>query len=60
MDHHRQSTVYHDIKKQERRITMGGLKVFEIILKAASLLVAAAMSVVKFIGIIGKLAPAKA
>ena len=34
---------------------MGGLKVFETILKAASLLVAAAIAVVKFIGTIGKL-----
>ena len=39
---------------------MGTLKFFELILKAASLLIAAAMSVVKFIGTIGKLAPAKA
>lgn len=39
---------------------MGRLKVFELILKAVSLLVAAAMSVVKFIGTIGKLSPAKA
>lgn len=35
---------------------MGKIKIFELILKAASLLVAAAMSVVKLIGIIGKLA----
>ena len=35
---------------------MGKLKLVEMILKAASLLVAAAMSVVKLIGIIGKLA----
>ena len=46
--------------KNERRITMGKLKIFETILKAASLLVAAAMAVVKFIGTIGKLSPAKA
>ena len=39
---------------------MGKLKVAELILKAVSLLVAAAMSVVKFIGIVGKLAPKKA
>ena len=39
---------------------MGTLKIFELILKAASLLIAAAMSVVKFIGIVGKLAPAEA
>ena len=39
---------------------MGKLKKAEMILKAVSVLVAAAMSVVKFIGIIGKLAPKKA
>lgn len=39
---------------------MGKLKIFEIILKAASLLVTAAMAVVKFIGIVGKMATAKA
>ena len=39
---------------------MGKLKLVEMILMAASLLVAAAMSVVKFIGIVGRLAPAKA
>lgn len=39
---------------------MGKLKIVELTLKAASLLVAAAMSVVKFIGIVGKLALAKA
>ena len=35
------------------------LKEFENILKAASALIAAAMSIVKFVGIIGKMKPAK-
>ena len=39
---------------------MGKLKIFEMILKAASLLITAAMAIVKFIGIIGRMATAKA
>lgn len=51
--------MYKDIKK-ERRDTMGGLKIFELFLKAVSLLVTAAMSVVRFIGTVGKMAEVKA
>lgn len=43
-----------------RRILLGKLKLFENILKAASALIASAMSIVKFIGIIGKMKPALA
>lgn len=39
---------------------MGKWKKFENVLKAASALVAAAMSIVKFVTIIGKIKPAKA
>ena len=39
---------------------LGKLKVFENILKAASALIAAAMSIIKFIGIIDKMSSAKA
>ena len=42
----------------ERRATLGKLKLFENILKAASALIASAMSIIKFIGIIGKMKPA--
>lgn len=42
----------------ERRATLGKLKLFENILKAASALIASAMSIIKFIGIIGKIKPA--
>lgn len=38
----------------ERRATLGKLKLFENILKAASALIASAMSIIKFVGIIGK------
>ncbi len=36
---------------------MGKIKLFENILKAASALIASAMSIIKFIGIIGKIKP---
>lgn len=39
---------------------MGRLKIFENILKAASVLVTALVSVVKFIGMVAKLKTAKA
>ena len=39
---------------------MGRLKLFENILKAASALIASAMSIVKFIGIVGKIIPVTA
>lgn len=42
----------------ERRATLGKIKLFENILKAASALIASAMSIIKFIGIIGKIKPA--
>jgi hypothetical protein len=37
---------------------MGKIKLFESILKAASALIASAMAIIKFIGIISKMAPA--
>lgn len=38
-----------------RRDLLGNLKLFENILKAASALIASAMAIIKFIGIIGKI-----
>lgn len=40
-----------------RRSILGKLKLFETVLKAASLLIAAAMSIIKFAGIIVKIKP---
>ena len=39
---------------------MGKLKLFEHVLKAASALIASAMAIVKFVGIIGKIKAALA
>lgn len=46
--------------KKEGGTLLGKWKMFENILKAASALVAAAMSIVKFVTIIGKMKPSKA
>lgn len=46
-------------KKEGEGTLLGKWKEFENILKAASALIAAAMSIVKFVGIIGKMKPAK-
>ena len=40
---------------KERRILLGKLKLFENILKAVSALIASAMSIIKFLGIISKM-----